>query len=224
MQSFSFAQDIEAYTLIGSRKYAYNKKGERIEKQSFDAENKRISFVHYIFDEKGNKIESLKYHGDSTLLSRYIYIYSPENLRIKSIKCDYIKNTESRKVYINNDKGENVRIEYFNDNGLSKYTVITYTEKGEYESRLNYNENGLLTSETYYRYIYKNNRIVEKDKYNGANELTLHSIYEYDEKGRKHSYSSKYASSRRKSKKRIYQYNSKGQCVRSLVYESIKTK
>jgi len=157
------------------------------------------------------------------LLARYVYFFNAENHKIRNIKVDYEKAIETRKAYINNDKGENIRTEYFDAVGLTKYSEIAYTNKGEFKSRKIFDKAGKLTSGYDYEYTYENGQVTEKKRFS-EDELASKTLYKYDENGYKISYSSNYVSSRRTSKKRLYKYNSKGQCVRSLVYEKIKTK
>ncbi|NOU61131.1 hypothetical protein [Marinifilum caeruleilacunae] len=218
------AQEIEGFQFVGSRQYAYNSKGERIEKRTFNAKGSLLSFVHYKYDENGNKIESLKYQSDSIIQKRYVYFYNLENQKVKSIKCDYIKGKESSKVYLHNSRGEISRTNYYSGGRLLQYTELLYSDKGELDSRKNFNKDGELTSENHFEYKYQNHRIIEKKKFSGADNLLSTTTYLFDKKGRKVSYSNSYVSSKRSNKKRFYQYNAKGQCVGSKVYEFISTK
>lgn len=219
----SKGQEIEGYRFVGSREYRYNHKGEKIEKRSFNANHQLESFVNYIFDVNGNKIESLKYSNDSVLLARYVYFFDAENYKIRSIKVDYKNDVETRKNYINNEKGENIRTEYFDADGLTKYSEVTYTDTGEFKSRKSFDRNGELSSAYDYEYLYKNGKILEKQRLSKA-KLASKTVYEYDDNGFKTSYSSNYVSIRRTSKKRLYNYNEHEQCIQSLVYEKLKTK
>ena len=220
----TYSQELDGYRLVGSRKYSYNSKGERIEKRSYDVNRKLVSFVHYKFDTYGNKIETLKYNCDSTLQKRYIYFYNLDNQKVKSIKCDYKKAKESSKVFTNNCKSEIIRTDYFNENGFQRCMEVVYSDKGEIESRKYFDKDGEITSENKFRYDYQNGRIVKKYKYSGSDQLLTATTYLYDDEGNKISYSSYYVSGSKSNKKRLYQYNSIGQCIASSVYESVKTK
>lgn len=219
----SSGQKMVGYKFIGSREYKYNHKGERIEKQTFDADNNRESFVCYKYDVNGNKIETLKFSKDSVLLTRYVYFFNAENHKIRNIKIDYEENEETHKTYFNNEKGENIRTEYFDANGLIKYSEVDYTEKGEFQSRKSFSKDGKLSYAYDYEYLYKNGRVVLKKRFSKGKLASITS-YEYDKNGFKISYASHYVSNRRTSKKRLYKYNNEGQCVQSLVYEKIKSK
>lgn len=222
--SFSIkAQRFEDYEFVGSRRYIYDETGLRTEKKTYDSDHKLVSFVHYKYDVHNNKIATLKYNKDSTLLLRYIYMYDANCFKIKSLKYDYFKNKESQKVYWNDEHGNNIRTEYYEFKELIKYTEISYTASGDFNSCKTFSKNGKLESEVRYDYLFKNELIVEKTRYSGE-KIVAKSIYGYNENGEKISHISNYSSGKRDSKKRIYSYDSKGNYIQSMVYKKLKNK
>jgi hypothetical protein len=215
------AQEIDGYKLIGLRDYRYNEKGEKVEKRIYDVDHNLLGFVCYKYDINSNKIETLKYSSDSILLVRYVYFNDAENFRIRNIKVDYERAIETRKTYFNNETGENIRTEYFDAEGLTKYSEMTYTDNGEYKRWKSFDKDGNMISDYAYQYVYENEKVIEKRRLSEDDLVSL-TRYEYDKNGFKISYSSDYVSSRITNKKRLYQYNASGQCVSSLVYELIK--
>gem|GEM_PF-2588151 len=219
-----FCQNKNNFKLTGTRNYVYNYKGEQTEKQSYDAANNLIRFVHYIYDENGNKIETIKYDKDSMILVRYIYVYSAENERTHCIKIDYKKNTEEKRTYKHNAQGKVITTAYYQDSVLKKNVVTEYSPEGNCIAKKRYNAQDMLLSESHYQYKYKNGKIAEKKRLGKDGTVLVKTTYSYNNDGTENAYVRKYTSGKKPVVKRKYHYNKNGQCTGNSIYELVKEK
>ena len=120
--------EIEKGSLSDKYTYKYDVKGNKIEKNYYNAYNGTLWKKYtYKYDEKGNEIEDNHYNGDGSLLSKHT--------------CKY------------DEKGRMIEENSYNADGslYSKYTS-KYDEKGNKIEYNEYNADGSLESKRTYKY------------------------------------------------------------------------
>ena len=211
------AQNMNEYTLTGTREFTYNEEGHKTGKLTYDTLGNLIKKVKYLYDKKGNKIGTEKRLANSSLLATYEYEYNENKFKIKSKKNDLVKHIESEKTYLNNAIGKPEQTAYYSKQELLKTKHYKYNAKGDVSEMITCNAIGDIISKYTYKYHHQSNSF-EKETYNKENNLIKRSKYVLDDKGNKIEFSSFYYSGRRKNSKRIYTYNAQGQRIAAKVY------
>lgn len=215
-------QDEGDYKITGTRKFVYNNKNQQTEKQIYDVDNKLLTFVHYVYDAAGNKIETIKYDADSTLWVRYIYVYSSDNQRTHCIIYDSSKKSVDKRDYKYNEKGQVIETDYYSDSVLKKRVMAEYSDQGDCIVKKRFNNENKPISESRFKYIYKDENLVEKWRLSENDEIVVKTFYTYDDNGTETTYLRQSLKGSKPNSKRIFIYNNNNQCIGATVYESTK--
>lgn len=156
------------------------RKGNMIEKITYNAQNNPIDKKTYSYDDKGNKIGEAIYLRSEYVQYKLHYKYNDKNKLIEEAQYDKDGKLLYRTTYVY--KGDNlIKTETFNDKG-----EVEYSEKS------NYDKNGNLTAQVIYE-KFSNTTTVEKYQYDSFNNKIMVSVsnndvpvfkisYKYDDK------------------------------------------
>lgn len=202
------------YQLVGKRQYTYDENGLRTQKISFDSEGKTEKKVLYFYDSNGNKIRTEKYLAKDTLLAVYQYQFNNKNEKTGSLKIDYTRNKKSSKRYYYNDKGQNIKSEYYINKVLVKKVEYEFDKFGNQTKYVAYNANGEQTSLFFTENKYdKKARLRKKYKRNGKGVLEKENQYNYNNKSQVISSLTIYHNGKKANSKRVYTFDSKGRKI-----------
>ncbi|MDQ1770208.1 hypothetical protein GQR60_14655 [Labilibaculum sp. A4] len=207
------------YQFIGCGQYTYNEEGLCSGKLSFDSPKRLKKKVLYFYDEQGNKIKTEKYNVTNKLITVYEYQFNEKKQKTKSSKIDHLKNKVSSKRYTYDDKGRNIKTEYYSNKTLLKTVKYAFNEFGHQIESTTYNAEGKQTSLFYTENKYdKNGRLSEKYTRDTNGKLVKLNHYDYNKESQRSTSFTYYHSGKRPNSKRIYEYDSNGRKVGFIKY------
>jgi len=192
------------------------KKGNMIEKITYNAQNNPIDKKTYVYDDKGNKIGEAIYMRSEYIQYKIHYKYDTNNKLIEEAQYDKEGKLLYRTTYKHN--GDNlISTETFNDKG-----------ELEYSEKFSFDKNGNMISRVAYE-KFENAHTVEKYQYDSANNKTMVVVskndvplfkvsYKYDDKN---NLIASHAFDRddkpRESRAYTYKYDDKGNWTEKIV-------
>ena len=132
------------------------------------------------YDEKGRIVEEVKYDADSEIEERHHYQYDNNNKVIEykmEMPMDQVEETIRTK---RNEKGQALFVQKFYGEDASEKKKYAYSDDGEVQSFLSYDEEGVPESREVYQYDEKK-RLIKREVFE-PDALTRQTHFTYNEK------------------------------------------
>ena len=166
----------------------YDDQGHEI-RETLYSDGKVDYIIEHEYDDRGNKTKTVKNYygvGETSAVTMYEAEYDDQGNVTRSVEYDWHGTIESMTEYEYDDRGNKMKEKrvHSDENGTMSVTEREYDNQGNEIKKVEYDENGMITSVTEREYDKRGNEIKEV-KYDENGMITSVTEREYDDQGDK---------------------------------------